>query len=213
MATDGPRLPRTADECRRVAHVFFAGAYEPGKRYYIIASARYPHHVYAVYPAGAERPTVRAAEEDRLVEFGPIEASDPPFSSASDAGEDSEDAEDSEEARVPDEIRVVEHDGGITEPQGGGDDDDRDGDHDDERDADKREDSRGRPRMSEVKRTELRVEWTRGRTTYWRSWRLSRTADAVFLTRGAMEMFFYPHYAAAFGHRYTLELRRSMGDD
>ena len=37
-----------------------------------------------------------------------------------------------------------------------------------------------------------------------------KETDAIFITRGAAEMFLYPHYAAVFGHEYVERARQLL---
>jgi hypothetical protein len=61
--------------------------------------------------------------------------------------------------------------------------------------------------FDQIRSAEVRVTWNDDTTT---TYELSPDTDAVFITRGAAEMFAYPHYAATFGHAYAEALRDQL---
>jgi hypothetical protein len=55
---------------------------------------------------------------------------------------------------------------------------------------------------------EVRIKWTgeRGVTVY----EMGENGDAIFLTRGAIEMFAFPAYASAYGDDYIALLKKKL---
>jgi hypothetical protein len=190
MASSRPRQPETVDEHRRVAHVFFGGAFAAGEEFDILVSSEPPHRVFAVRPSSEEAWKRPLGARTGVVWLGPIVSPGAPFPSEDDPG------------RV---MRPCFHDP-ATEPEV-----DDDGREEDDDDNNKTEDRRGAPRVNEITKAELRLEWTQRGRTFYRTWRIRKAFDAIFLTRGAMEMFFYPHYEASFGRTYTQQLRERIG--
>jgi hypothetical protein len=71
----------------------------------------------------------------------------------------------------------------------------------------------GLPKPNEITGCRLTIDWTHGGEPYSRYWNLSPDTMAIFLTRGAAEMFLYPHDQAFFGHEHEQELRARNGHD
>jgi hypothetical protein len=67
------------------------------------------------------------------------------------------------------------------------------------------------PVLGEVTRIELRIEWRRGEVEDGATWVMAPGTDAIFLTRGALETFAYPHLQAVFGNDYVRELHSRLG--
>src|SRR5262245_39700384 len=71
----------------------------------------------------------------------------------------------------------------------------------------------GPPLPNELTSCRVTVGWTHEGESYSRYWDLSADTMAIFLTRGAAEMFLYPHYQAFFGFEHEQELRVRNGHD
>ena len=67
------------------------------------------------------------------------------------------------------------------------------------------------PEPNEITRCQLRVDWMHDRRPYSGTWDFSPDTMAIFLTRGAAEMFLYPHYEAFFGYAHEEALRARNG--
>jgi hypothetical protein len=67
------------------------------------------------------------------------------------------------------------------------------------------------PEPNEITKVQLRVEWTHDRRPYTSTWEFSADTMAIFLTRGAAEMFLYPHDEAFFGYAHEDNLRARNG--
>ena len=63
------------------------------------------------------------------------------------------------------------------------------------------------PTPDEITAFRITIDWTHDGHSYSRRWDLPRETMAVFLTRGAAEMFLYPHSESYFGRSYEDELR------
>lgn len=63
-----------------------------------------------------------------------------------------------------------------------------------------------RPRFDQITEMELRITSGTRTTRY----AVSRDADAIFITRGAVELFLSPHHTAVFGRTYAEAARESM---
>ena len=67
------------------------------------------------------------------------------------------------------------------------------------------------PAPNEITKLQLRVEWVHDRRAYASAWDFSPDTMAIFLTRGAAEMFLYPHDEAFFGYAHEDALRERNG--
>ena len=63
------------------------------------------------------------------------------------------------------------------------------------------------PLPNEVTKVQLRLEWTHDRRPYTGTWEFLPETMAIFFTRGAAEMFLYPHDQAFFGYAHEDALR------
>ena len=72
--------------------------------------------------------------------------------------------------------------------------------------------SSGKPPLpNEITKVELRAEWTHQGRSYTGTWGFFPETMAIFLTRGAAEMFLYPHDEAFFGYAHEDTLRQRNG--
>ncbi|HEV8233992.1 MAG TPA: hypothetical protein VGP84_05315 [Gemmatimonadaceae bacterium] len=63
------------------------------------------------------------------------------------------------------------------------------------------------PAPNEITKVQMRVEWTHEGRKYTGTWEFFPETMAIFLTRGAAEMFLYPHDEAFFGYEHEDALR------
>ena len=63
------------------------------------------------------------------------------------------------------------------------------------------------PEPNEITKVQMRLEWTHQGRPYTGTWEFFPETMAIFLTRGAAEMFLYPHDEAFFGYEHEDALR------
>jgi hypothetical protein len=181
------RVPTTIEEYRRLGHAFLAGSKHPAKDCVWVVASTWPpfHRVQQVCATEAEAEAILAAPVDPRLGWSDAEAERRVIYKV--CHEKPKDATATYQRQALDEIDPTGH--GMTEPAdlpiiAGVSDDGR--------------------IFADVASVELRVNWTDGTSTTYGS---VVTPDAIFITRGAFEMFALPAYGAAYGVAYIDALR------
>jgi hypothetical protein len=173
-----PRLPKSVPEYRRIAHAFLAGSrYPAGSTVYAVMSTVAP-----LYRIQGVFPTYDAAEAVRLAPV-PRELG---WSDAEAA------AREIIEATVPetrnlDGVVVITKDEWTGETLASAD----------------AAINPGEMRSAQIESMELVVNYSAGQVRY----PIGNQVIAIFVTRGAAEMFLFPHVLDTFGHEYEKALR------
>ena len=178
-----PRKPETIPEFRRLAHAFLGGSrFASGSTVYVVMSTTAPlYRVQGIYETQAEAESVISHHVDPRLGWAKAE-------------EDGRAVYDVTVPHLPfsNDVLVITKDEWTgeqcalpTPPIRSADD---------------------RPPFREIESMELRINWS-GRTT---TYAIPATSIAVFITRGAAEMFLYPHYADTYGHEYAETLRAAI---
>ena len=178
-----PRKPQTVPEYRRIAHAFLAGSqYPAGSKVYVIMSTVAP--LYRVQGVFA---SLREAEAV-LASAVPRELG---WTEAEAAAREIIEA-DVPETRDFDRVWVLTKDEWTGESFAMSDPVVYPGDR----------------RSSEIESMELVVTYKSGRVRY----PMGKQVAAIFITRGATEMFLLPHAMDTFGHEYEAALRGWLDD-
>ena len=182
MATH--KTPESVHEYLRIAHAFMAGSrFAPGSTVFVVASTQAPlYRVQGVF--------ANVSEADAAAD-GPVPGPHSPWSREEAASRVVY------EVAVPrlwftNEVDMIEHPSWTEWPC-----------------CEARFAIRSpndRPRFDQITAMELHIHTGDREFVY----DVRKETDAIFITRGAAEMFLYPHYAAVFGHEYVERARQLL---